>query len=204
MAMKNKIYYMCVTIFMVTLLGVWGLTSCGQSNFDEIKDIPTAKTSSGHFLDRSRIAYHFGNQRGFNYKKINIKKDVEILLLDLKYEVVDYYFLLKFNNWFQKLKFENGIMPLNQKENLDCDNFAMMYKSLMSISSYKSESKNEPAVALISVRQVNPFGGIPSGELHMLNLIFTNNGWYVFEPQTGDLVKFEEYPNQEYIYQIIL
>ena len=54
--MKNKIYYMCVTIFMVTLLGVWGLTSCGQSNFDEIKDIPTAKTSSVNFRSRSGSA----------------------------------------------------------------------------------------------------------------------------------------------------
>ena len=95
-------------------------------------------------------------------------------------------------------------MPINQKENLDFDNYAMMYKSLMSVASYKSKSKNEPAVALICVNQVNEFGGIPSGGLHMLNLIFTTRGWYVFEPQSNKMIEFSKYPNQEHIFNIIL
>ena len=95
-------------------------------------------------------------------------------------------------------------MAIDQKENLDCDNFALFYKSLFSISRYKAGKAKEPAVALVIVEQKFPFGGIPSGDLHMLNLIFTNNGWYIFEPQTGESIILEDYVNQEFIKFIII
>ena len=40
----------------------------------------------------------------------------------------------------------------------------MLYKSLMGISAYKSGDKLEMGVAVVVVRQVNEFGGIPEPE----------------------------------------
>lgn len=199
--MRKVIQHFCMLALCV---GIFGWSSCGQTTFDEIDEIPRTQENNLFLIERSNIAYHFGQQRGFNWEPISVPSDVQILLLDNQYQAVDYYFLLKFNNWFKELKFNNGIMPIDQEENLDCDNFAMMYKSLMSVASYKSKSKNEPAVALISVNQVHEFGGIPSGGMHMLNLIFTTRGWYVFEPQSNEIIEFSKYPNQEHIFNIIL
>ena len=96
-------------------------------------------------------------------------------------------------------------MPIDQKENLDCDNFAMLYKSLMGISSYKSAINKEPSVAVVVVRQINEYGGIPSSNgYHMVNLVMTNKGWFIFEPQTGEFILLEEYPNQEFIEYLII
>ena len=89
-------------------------------------------------------------------------------------------------------------------ENLDCDNFAMLYKSMMSVSAYKANSDNEPCVALLVVRQVNKFGGVPTGGLHMVNLVMTNQGWFVIEPQTGEFISLEKYPNQQYVQLLII
>ena len=130
--------------------------------------------------------------------------NIKVLLLDNRYDSVDYYFFKKFNSWFKDLQFENGILPVSPKENLDCDNFAMLYKSLISVAGYKSKSKYELVVALLVLRQVNEFGGVPSGGLHMVNLVFTNRGWYILEPQTGSYILLEDYPNQEYIIYMIL
>ena len=100
---------------------------------------------------------------------------------------------------------ENGIRPIEQSENHDCDNFAMLYKSLASVAAFKSNIKTELAVAVIIVRQHNEFGGIPgTGGLHMLNLIMTNTGWYVYEPQTNTRVLLEKYVNQQHIQNIII
>jgi len=54
------------------------------------------------------------------------------------------------------------------------------------------------------VVQMHEFGGIPKGGAHMLNLVFTNKDWYVFEPQTGKFIELHKYPNQKYIKYIIL
>ena len=102
------------------------------------------------------------------------------------------------------MKFDNGILPVDPKQNLDCDNFAMLYKSTFGVASYQGGTDVEFAVAVVVVQQKNPFGGVPSGYLHMLNLVFTNKDWYIFEPQTGQFIELHKYPNQEFIQYIIL
>ncbi len=179
-------------------------SSCGDDSIKTVKEIPIKTSINNKLFYQKDFSFHFSYQKGFNYSKLKINKDIKMLLLDEVYEEVDFYEMKKFNNWFQNFKFQNGVMPIDQKENLDCDNFALLYKSLFSVSRYKSETQKEPAVALIIVEQKHPFAGIPSGWLHMLNLVFTNNGWYIFEPQSGELILLEDYPNQEFIRFIII
>jgi hypothetical protein len=169
-----------------------------------MQEIPIKQSVNNKNFYQKDFAFHFSYQRGFNYSKLKVDKNIKMLLLDAVYEEVDFHEMKKFNNWFQDFKFQNGVMPIDQKENLDCDNFALLYKSLFSISRYKSDTKKEPAVALVIVEQKRPFAGIPAGLLHMLNLVFTNNGWYIFEPQTGEVILLEDYPNQEFIKFVII
>ena len=207
MAKKTKICWSCIALFATIVLFIWGVTSCNQVNFKELKNIPLIEAGDEakyQVFNRFDLGRRFGYQIGHNSKKIYVPRDVNILMLDGSFRVLDYYFFRKFNNWFEDVKFKNGIMPINQKENLDCDNFAMLYKSLMSVAGYKSNIEIEPAVALVVVEQRNEFGGIPKGGLHMLNLIFTSRNWYIFEPQTGKYIELENYPNQEFIKTIII
>mgnify|MGYP001242292227 CR=1 FL=1 len=83
-------------------------------------------------------------------------------------------------------------------------NFALLYKSLLGVSGYKSGEPDEPAVAVMVVQQRNAWGGIPEGGLHMVNLVFTLEGWFVYEPQTGKRILLENYPNAEYVQYILL
>lgn len=190
-----------ITLVLMLLV----IPSCLQRDFNEIKEIPLQDSEKSYtVLDRNDIAYHFGYQRGHNSTPIKVPTNVRFLLLDSRYEVVDYFYFRKFNSWFKELVFQNGIMPINQNETIDCDNFAMLYKAMWSVAAYSNKNIMEFAVGLVTVQQVNEFGGIPSGALHMLNIVFCNKNWYIFEPQTGEFIELDKYPNQEYIINIIL
>ena len=205
MAIHKKICWWCMAFSFIIGFITWGVTSCKtETKFEELLSIPIQDNNIAGTISRKDLGLFFSQQKSHNWTSTKVPTDIKMFLLDNQYEEVDYYFFMQFNNWFKKLKFENGIMPINQKENLDCDNFALLYKSLMGISSYKGSSKLEPAVAVMVVEQKNEFGGIPSGYLHMINLVFTNNGWYVIEAQTGKFIKLENYPNQSFVKYFIL
>jgi len=189
---------------MICALCLWVLTAClTTTDMDELESIPLQNTDTKTMYYKD-FGYYFKYQRSHNSVSTQVPSDIRMILLDSKYKTVDYFFWLKFNSWFKKLKFENGIMAMNQNETLDCDNFAMLYKSLFSVSSYKSKLKTEPAVGVAVVKQIEPFGGIPSGGLHMVNIIFASKGFYIFEPQTGKYIELHKYPNQKHIQYIIL
>lgn len=190
--------YICL---MLTLL----LSSCLERDFEELKSIPKIGDEQTYrIIDRQKLGFHFNYQKGHNSQKIEVPKDIGMIILDNRYQTVDYFYFKRFNKWFRSLIFENGIMPIMQNETIDCDNFAMLYKSLMSVAAYASNNSQEFAVAAVAVVQVNEFGGIPSGGLHMLNLVFTSKEWYIYEPQTGKYIELHKYPNQKYIKYIIL
>lgn len=204
---KYKTYWSCIGLFALILVIILTAISCRSTNFKELKEIPKIEQKNYErykLYRRQDLGLRFGHQLGHNSKKIDVPTDVSIMMLDEGFRDLDYYFFRKFNNWFEDVKYQNGIMAINQKENLDCDNFAMLYKSLMSVASYKSGVEHEPAVALVIVEQRHPFGGVPAGALHMLNLVFTSRAWYIFEPQTGEYIELEKYPNQKYIKTIII
>lgn len=203
MSKKQKTNTLMASISIIGLV-IWALVACNKQNFKELASMPHLE-SSEQKVKRNDIGLYFAQQKTFNWVDTKVPTDIKVTLFDANYKAVDYYFFLKFNKWFEKLKFENGIMAMDQKENLDCDNFAMLYKSLMGISGYKSSSESEPSVAVVVVRQVNEYGGIPaSNGLHMVNLVMTNNGWFIFEPQSGKFILLENYPNQEFIKYLIL
>jgi len=203
--MKSKINRI-IKHSCLALVVIFGLfASCNETNLNEISEIPQ-ESGSGEYISPQKIATYFGNQRSHNWVKTNVPKNINMIILDYKFKEIDYYFFRKFNSWFENFVFQNGIMSLGEnKQSLDCDNHALLYKSTMAISSYKSGGSEELAIGVVVVRQVNEFAGIPAtGNFHMLNLAFTNKGWYIFEPQTNEFVKLEDYPNQEYIQYIIL
>tara|TARA_B100001093_G_scaffold33818_1_gene29268 strand:+ start:2940 stop:3596 length:657 start_codon:yes stop_codon:yes gene_type:complete len=203
--------FVCAGLTIVFLAG----TACKtKTDMRELVDIPTMQEEyietthqPKNYIDKHTIGQHFSMQKSANWVQTEVPTDFNVIMLDSHYRQVDYYHFLKFNNWFKKLLFEAGIQAgiESKHQALDCDNFAMLYKSLMGISAYKSGDKLEMAVAVVVVRQVNEFGGIPgNGGFHMVNLVFTPGKWLIYEPQTGEYIKLEDYPNQAYVQYMIL
>jgi hypothetical protein len=189
----------------ILILFLSSSNSCIKRDFKEIKEIPQfQEVESNKLLTRFELGKYFDNYKSYNWEQTEVPRDIGMVLLDSVYKPVDYYYFKKFNNWFKDLLFNNGIMSIDPKQSLDCDNFAMLYKSLFGVASYANGKDIEFAVAVVVVEQKNEFGGIPKGYLHMLNLVFTNKDWYIFEPQTGKYIELHKYPNQKYIKYIIL
>lgn len=199
--------HMKTTVFKALLIILFSLSSnsCIERDFKDLKNIPEfEEVEPNKLMTRVDIGRHFNYQKSFNWKDTKVPKDIGVVLLDSLHKPVDYYYFIKFNKWFRELLFNNGIMSIDPKQSLDCDNFAMLYKSLFGIASYANGKDTEFAVAVVVVMQEKEFGGIPKGYLHMLNLVFTNKDWYIFEPQTGKFIELDKYPNQEHIQYIIM
>ena len=133
----------------------------------------------------------------------------KVLLFDRQYIGIKFEHLENYTKWFTKLTWAMGIG--HSVESYDCDNFAFMYKSLLSISSYKNWNTNakhkdkQILVGTLLVYQTNSFGRIKGTKdsKHALNIVHTEKGWIVVEPQTGAWIEFEKYPNRDHIIKII-
>ena len=49
-------------------------------------------------------------------------------------------------------------------------------------------------VGVILVEQTEKFLGIPKVRRHALNIVFTEKGWIIYEPQTNMMCMLKEYP----------
>ena len=85
MSKRNKqICWSCVCLFVLGLCIVWGLSSCKTSaKFEELEDIPVTEfaTVREKSLTRKDLGYHFNHQRGFNYEKLEVPRDINIIQL---------------------------------------------------------------------------------------------------------------------------
>lgn len=198
------IKYWSLAIICFLVLGV----SCLNVS-DPLNQLPPTRWAGDDAredrVSRFRLGLHFSNNMGYNSVKTQVPSDIEMIMLDNHFRKVDYTWFREFNNWFTKMKMNNGLMAGHRvAENMDCDNYSMLYKSMMSVAAYKSGATSEPAAALVVVNQVHEFGDIPAtGGLHMLVFIITSRGWFMVEPQTGEFVNLQDYPNQADISMMI-
>ena len=139
--------------------------------------------------------YHYPAKTSFDIQR-EIQPDfnnkVPSVTLDKHFVGVKYSYFEKFNKWYAEVT--NGIQNKHNNESFDCDNHALLYKSLFSISTLKKDVKREILVGVILVEQSENFLGIPATNRHALNVVFTDKGWVVYEPQTNMLCMLEEYP----------
>lgn len=139
--------------------------------------------------------YHFPAKTSFDIQR-EIQPDfnnkVPSVTLDRHFVGVKYSYFEKFNVWYKETT--NGINNKQNNESFDCDNHALLYKSLFSISTLKKDVKREILVGVILVEQSEHFLGIPATNRHALNVVFTDKGWVVYEPQTNMLCMLKDYP----------
>lgn len=138
--------------------------------------------------------YHYPAKTSFDIQR-EIQPDfnnkVPSVTLDRHFVGVKYSYFEKFNKWY--ISATHGIQNQQNNESFDCDNHALLYKSLFSISTLKKDVKRELLVGVILVEQTEHFLGIPATKRHALNVVFTEKGWIVYEPQTNMFCMFKDY-----------
>lgn len=141
--------------------------------------------------------YHFPSKTSFDIQREvqpDFQNKIPSVTLDSHYIGVKYDYFLEFNNWY--IKNTKGINNETNNESFDCDNHALLYKSLFSIGTLKNDFKREIMVGVILVEQTEKFLGIPKVRRHALNIVFTEKGWIIYEPQTNMMCNLKEYPMQ--------
>ena len=77
MAFRKKICWSCMILFAGILFAIWSLTSCNDSNFKELKNIPTIENKDEfkyRIYRRQDLGLRFGHQIGNNSVKIDVIK----------------------------------------------------------------------------------------------------------------------------------
>lgn len=134
-----------------------------------------------------------------------LPKTATILFRDEKYSLVTLEYLDRYSKWWiefldkNKLKFHENYF--------DCDNYSDLFMVLFVLSSrrYELSQKSQIACGTLIVETVEAFAGIPAqtNAWHSLNIIWTDAGWFVIEPQNGVYISLSSYPNKNGIKAVI-
>lgn len=116
------------------------------------------------------------------------------LIFDTHYIGVKYGYFNKFNKWFQG-ELSKIEIP-DEGESFDCEDYALLYKSLLGMASLKQSKLRQISVGVIIVDQKKKALGIPAIGSHALNIVLTDKGWIVYDPQTDKSCKLKDYPNK--------
>lgn len=117
---------------------------------------------------------------------------------DYNYVVPDYNWIAKeYHGYFSWFLYYLGAKY--NAEGMDCDNFANFYQQNLVLANLKAGGARHGDVpcARMVVNQKD------RGIYHALNLIRTNLGWYVVEPQDGQLIALNDYRYRKNITKIV-
>lgn len=85
-------------------------------------------------------------------------------------------------------------------ESYDCDDFACELDRTVSRIAALAGINSAPAIGCISVLQKFDFAGVQAGGAHALNVVHTDSGLWVVEPQNGRCIPLPSYPNRATIF----
>lgn len=125
--------------------------------------------------------------------KITAHASSRLMCLDNQYVGLKFDSFKKYDAWFAKAR--QRYYHKSIKESFDCDNFAFLYKALLTTSVFKKDGKKQILIGVILVKQKKDALGIEASAKHALNIIYTSSGWYVVEPQTGEYIEYKNYTN---------
>jgi len=134
-----------------------------------------------------------------------LPKDTSVILRDEKYSFVSISYFDKYSKWWLALIQNNNFKF--ESDAFDCDNFSDTFMILFQLSSklFDLKVKAQLACGTVIVENTAEFAGIPAGEnsWHSLNIVMTDYGWFVIEPQNGVYISLNSYPNKNNIKLII-
>lgn len=134
-----------------------------------------------------------------------LDKNTTVLFRDESYCFVDSVWFDKYALWWIDFIKSNNVDF--KQDNFDCDNFSDLFMAIYGFASLNTTVRpySQVACGTVIVENVNEFARIPAlaDSWHSLNIVWTNNGWFVIEPQNGIYISLESYPNKNNIKAII-
>lgn len=120
---------------------------------------------------------------------------------DLKFAQIEAKSAVQACLWLKRFNQDTGYRY--EVETRDCDNFARRARAFPDLFNHPLVAA-QAAVFGIYAEMDHPFAGITDG-VHALNVVWTDRGVFVFEPQGLDLVyqRLEDWPNKSGISAVL-
>lgn len=120
-----------------------------------------------------------------------------------EFVVLDHGWLRRFLEWQRhfRWKFDHEF----QAELLDCDDFSLGMVAFVDLAMLRAGAQSSTAlVGRLVVHQAVTWANVRAGALHEVVLVATDRGLFVVEPQNGQMVELENYPNRAHLRWMIL
>ena len=129
-------------------------------------------------------------------------KPHDIQLADLQYQPVEYEDFLRLADWVGDFYADNPQLHYTA-EGYDCDNFARTFVVIADLAS-PERFRGQLAMMRLYVEQRNAWGGVPASTgTHALIAFRHGDGWSLYEPQSREVVRVADYPNQPHVRRVI-
>lgn len=119
------------------------------------------------------------------------------------------HYIVPQHGWLKELT--NAYVALIRQSNLegkadtwDCENYSELLSGLSTVRIWEAGYYDtRGAIGWFRVDAQKAWAGIPP-EMHALMFAFTENGLFIMEPQNGQSILLEDYPNKQYIQEVFL
>lgn len=119
------------------------------------------------------------------------------------------HFIIPRHDWLEELldTYDAFLDKLNvyaKAETWDCENYSSLLSSLATVRIWKAGYYDtRGAIGWMRVDAQNEWAGLPP-IMHALVFVVTEKGLLIIEPQNGQYVQLEDYPNKEFIQEVFL
>lgn len=163
------------------------------------RDLPPIR-SSGDVVDNKQITAELKEIFG---------KYVPVKLADRSYQSMSHCDMEEMVQWMDYFYWSTPRLKY-RSEFYDCDNFARMLVAMIDLAAVPQEDtltkdifQGQVTVFRIYTRNVKSWGGVSgTGGGHALCIFRSDQGWYVYEPQSGMIDDLKDYPNLRYIWEV--
>ena len=103
---------------------------------------------------------------------------------------------------YQQLHHSLGTRP--KQDTWDCENYSSLLNAITTVKIWQMGYVDKHiGLGWLRVNAHTSWAGIPA-EMHSLMFTYTHGGIYIFEPQNGQYITLEKYPNKAFIEEVYL
>ena len=168
-------------------------------SFTLLLPIDARNDELGTFKTIPKPAYHHpgkNNNQLYSDLDIPIYSYNKLFAFDKEYLGITFDYFKKYNEWWWKIR--SGYLGTINTPAFDCDNYAFLYKTLLTTAVTSNPRSKQILVGVIIVEQKKSTLGLPAirnSTKHALCIVYTSSGWYVIEPQTNKYISLADYKN---------
>jgi len=195
--------------FIVIALIAFVLTGCTGTSYPSSSSVANVNNNLGKVADRQGDYWRIKEppQLKFTGKTTNYSEIIEWAgnngfssvqmqsMADVKYAQLEASSAIETILWLKRFQWDIGYDYVNDAR--DCDNFARLARTFPDLYADRAPEA-QAAVFGVYAKMDKSFAGVSDG-YHALNIVWTDKGLFIFEPQGIDLIyqKAENWVNRD-------